>query len=326
MTLLELVIVMFLLALILGGGVGFFSSLDFGKAQAAGLVRNVLRSAQNSAIATGAPTRVRIDTVEGSIQGEALVTVGTYHFEDQSLKGFGPAGMAEPEDFDERGFVGDCFHPGGRLRAAGEIPLENDAGFDFTYGFSIECALYRETGGGGRVYSIGPTGTPTVALELGKNGALRARLRTRLGEAGSERAGGSVILQSEPGLVPVGRWMRVRVRYDRARFELLLDDTLVAFEEQDSYVWKIDAPLVLSDPSLPFPGRIDNLVMASMVVGEPSVLPETVQFASDSPPVVQFAASGGLDRRKHTDPPRIGLDFQDGSRETVVVGLYGTVE
>lgn len=326
MTLLELMLVMFLLALVLGAGVGTFSALDLGKGQAAGLVRNVLRSAQNTAIASSAPARVRLELATGTIRGESLVTVGTYHFEGRSLTGYGPAGAAEPEDFDPRGFVGACFRPAGRLKAEAEIPLTRDPAFDFTLGFALECALYRESEGGGRVLSIGPPEAPTLALELGKNGALRARMKTRLGAADSDRPGGSVILQSEPGLVPLARWVTVRVRYDRARFELLLDGAVVASQAEESFVWKVDAPLVLSDRALPFPGRIDSLVLAAMIAGEPSVLPDSVHFTADSPAVVQFAPGGGLDRSKHFDPPRIGLEFEDGSRETVLVGLYGTVE
>jgi len=326
MTLLELVLVMFVLALILGTGLGAFTGLDLGKKQAAGLVRNVLRSAQNTAIASSAPARVRIDKAKGALWAESLVTVGTYHFEGKSILGYGPAGTAEPELFDDRGYVGACFRPAGRLKARAEIPIDRDPAFDFTYGFSIELALYRETEYGGRVFSLGQSETPTLGLDLGKEGGLRARMRTRAGDATSDRPGGAVILQSDPGLVPVGRWVKVRMRYDRARFELLLDGALLASEEEESFVWRVDSPLVLSDSSVPFPGRIDNLVIAAMAAGEPSFLPETVHFVPDVPPVVQFAASGGLDREKHRDPPRIGIEFPDGSRETVIVGMYGTVE
>jgi type II secretory pathway pseudopilin PulG len=326
LTLLELLAVMFILALVLGGGLGFFAGMDLGKRQAAGLVRNVLRSAQNTAIASGAPARVRIDKARNALWAESLATVGTYHFEAQSLLGFGPAGTAEPEHFDERGFVGACFRPAGELGVEAEIPLERDPACDFTHGFSVECAILSESEGNGRVFSLGASETPTLALDINKNGALRARMRTRVGGADSDQAGGTVILQSEPGLVAVGRWMKVRMRYDRARFELLLDGALVDSEEEESFVWRVDAPLVLSDGALPFPGRIDNLVIAAMVVGDPSFLPETVRFAPDVPPIVQFAASGGLDRERHRDPPRIALDFQDGARELVTVGMYGTVE
>lgn len=325
-TMLELVLVMFLLALLLGSGVGLMSSLDLGRRQAAGLVRSVLRSAQNTAIASGAPARVRIDKATGSIQAEVLQTVGTYHFEGQAITGCGPAGAADPEHFDERGFVGACFRPAGALRVTAEVPLERDPAFDFTRGFALECAILRETEAGGRVFSIGGGESPTLALELGKSGALRARMRLRSGGVDSEKPGSSVILNSAPGLVPVGRWMQVRVRYDRARFELLLDGAVVASQAEDGFVWRVDAPLVLSDGALPFPGRIDSLVIAVMVAGQPSLLPESVRFVQDVPPTVQFAASGGLDRSAHQEPPRIGIEFQDGSRETVLVGLYGTVE
>jgi type II secretory pathway pseudopilin PulG len=308
MTLLELLLVIFVLALVLGGGLGVFANLDLGKRQAAGLVRNVLRSAQNTAIASAAPARVRIDKARNALWAESLTTIGTEHF-------------------DEHGFVGACFRPAGELGAKAEIPLERDPACDFTHGFALECAILRESESNGRVFTMGGSESPTVALEINTNGALRARMRTRAGDsAASDQPGGSVILQSEPELVPVGRWVKVRMRYDRARFELLLDGALVDAEEEESFVWRVDEPLVLSDPSLPFPGRIDNLVIAAMVVGDPSFLPETVLFAPDVPPVVQFAASGGLDRERHRDPPRIGLDYKDGSREIVTVGFYGTVE
>ena len=48
-TLLELLLVMMILAVVVGGGLGMFAALDLGKRQAAGIVKNVLRSAQNSA-------------------------------------------------------------------------------------------------------------------------------------------------------------------------------------------------------------------------------------------------------------------------------------
>jgi len=326
MTLLELMLVMFLLALIVGGGVSAFSSLDLGKRQAAGMVRNVLRSAQNTAIATSGPARVRLDKAGGRLWAESLVTVGTYRFEGQSVEGFGPAGEAYPEDFDPRGYTGACFRPAGRLKSRLVIPIERDAGFDFTLGFSVACAIFREGESGGRVLSIGANETPTVALDLSSNGMLRARFRTRVGDALSDKPGGEVTLRSEAGLVPSGRWMQVCMRYDRAHFELLLDGVLVATEEEEHYVWRVEEPLVLSDPALPFPGRIDELVLGALVAGEPERLPQTVQFTADSPALVQFAASGGLDREVHSQTPRITLEFADGVRETILVGFFGTVE
>jgi hypothetical protein len=96
--------------------------------------------------------------------------------------------------------------------------------------------------------------------------------------------------------------------------------------DQDAFVWDTDGPLTLSDEKYPFPGKIDALVLGTMVAGEPAALPDTVTFSGDSAPVVQFLPGGALDPEVHRDPARIGLEFQDGSRVTVVVGFYGTVE
>jgi prepilin-type N-terminal cleavage/methylation domain-containing protein len=137
MTLLELILVMFILALVLGAGVGTLSSFDLGERQAAGLVRTVLRSAQNTAIASTAPARVRIDPAAGRLHAESIVTVATYAFEARRVEGYGPAGGAEPELFDPRGFVGDCVRSRGLPRETAEIPLARDPACDFTLGFSV---------------------------------------------------------------------------------------------------------------------------------------------------------------------------------------------
>jgi len=326
MTLLELLLVMFILALVLGGGVGLFASLDLGRRQASGVVRNVIRSAQNTAMASGAPARVRLDLEQGELWAEALQVVGTYQFEERSVEGYGPQGKTGPDWFDPLGFVGAAFHPAGLRGATAEIPIESDPAFDFTLGFALECALLRERETGGRVLSIGAAESATLALELGANGSLRARFRARIGGPESERPGGQVILQSEPGLLPVQRWTRVRMQYDRAAFTLFVDGALVAVEQSDAYVWKVDGPLILSDDQAPFPGKLDALVVSAMLAGERARLPDSVRFTVSSPTTIQFRSGGGLDRGYHVDPPRITLELADGSSQLVTVGFYGTVE
>ena len=49
-------------------------------------------------------------------------------------------------------------------------------------------------------------------------------------------------------------------------------------------------------------------------------------FTEDCPPVVEFVAGGALDPAVHAGPVTIGLEFADGRREDILVGLYGTVE
>jgi type II secretory pathway pseudopilin PulG len=326
MTLLELLLVMFLLALVLGVGLGALSELDLARSQAAGLVKNVLQSAQNTALASHAPARVRVDPATGRIQAESALVVATYTFEGGGLTGFGPDGEVDPEDLEPRGFVGACFAPRGRPKVTARIPLERDPGCDFTLGFVVRVAVLRETAGAGRVFSLGGAEAPTLALELGTSGALRGRFRTRVGERGSDRPGEMVVLTSPGGLVPVGRWVELEMRYDRAQFELLVDGVVVAAQPEEAFVWRTSEELVLSDDALPFPGLIDSLSLSAQVEGEPGILPASVTFAPDSARAVRFAAGGGLDRAVHADVPRIGLLFEDGERRDVSVGLFGTVQ
>jgi hypothetical protein len=75
-----------------------------------------------------------------------------------------------------------------------------------------------------------------------------------------------------------------------------------------------------------YPGAIDALVVSAVVVDAATELPQGVTLAKDTLREIVFQAGGGLDREVHRDPVRIGLEFEDGRKETVQVNLYGTVE
>lgn len=328
LTLLELLLVMAILGLVLGGGLGLFAALDLGKRQAVGLVKNVVRSAQNTAIATQAPARVRIDTKDGEAGGwlraEALRVIGTWHFEGRDVKGFGMEGAAPGELFSEDGFVGEALRFVGAFGEAAVIPVNLDPAFDLTDGFALECALRWEDAGGGKAVAIGSS----VALELGRTGALRGRFRAAVegAGAGQARRGAPVVVETPPGALSPERWSVVRLAYDREELTLTVDGVPLARTVETAPVWQVEGPLQLSDGTRPFPGSIDALVVSAVVADEPVVLPETVRFGKGTPALVHFAAGGGLDRRRHPEPVRIGLVFDDGTEALVAVGMYGTVE
>jgi len=325
-TLLELILVMFILAVAVGGGLGMFAALDLGKNQAASLVKNTLRAAQNTAIATQAPARVRIDREKGQLWPETLRPVGTWHFEKKRLQGGNDLlGTANPELFVPDGYIGDAISFTDRMGESAEIPVDLDPAFDFTDGFVVECVIRQEGVGGGKLLSI----ADHVKLELGQGGILRGSFRARVdkttGNVTSATRGGTPSVLSGPGVVSPERWTRVRLSYDRQELALFVDGVRVATRPETVQVWKIDGPLVLSDERRPFPGSVDNLVISAVLVDDPATLPETVQIVS-APAVIRFTPGGGLDRREHTAPPEIVLGFEDGSREIVGVGFYGTVE
>ena len=323
MTLLELILVMFILAIVLGGGLGMFAALDLGRSQAAGLVKTVVRAAQNTAAATQSPARVRIDPVLGTLTPEMSVVVGTWHFEDKKLAGIdGLAGRVEPELFTRDGYLGDALAFAGRIGKVATIAVQHDPAFDLRDGFTVECVVRHEDVGGGRLLSI----ADTVKLELGQGGALRGSFRARQTKEGSrDSRGGLVVVQSAPGVVTPERWTRLRLSYDRIELVLFVDGVRVAAVSESAQVWNVDGELVLSEDRRPFPGSVDSLVISAVLADEPAVLPTTVRIVQ-APPVIRFAPGGGLDRREHPVPPEIVLGFQDGSRETLGIGFYGTVE
>ncbi|MEW6072488.1 MAG: prepilin-type N-terminal cleavage/methylation domain-containing protein [Planctomycetota bacterium] len=321
-TLLELLLVLAILAVVLGGGLGVFAALDVGKRQAVGLVKSMLRSAQNAAIATQSPARVRLDPAAGTIVADSLRVVGTWHFEDRSLAGaFQLDGGERGCTFAADGYLGHALSFGGP-GAFAEVQVKHDPSWDFRAGFAVDLAVRRHGTGGGRLVRIGRT----IGLEIGGQGEARGWFLARAEKDGQPMAGGKVFVQSDPGAVPLQRWTRLRLEYDHQRLALFVDGVAVQAREETAEVWKVEDSLVLSDPDRPFPGGVDHLVVSALVSSEVAILPETVRFTGDAPRQVLFAAGGTLDRRAHPDPVFVTLEFEDGARESVAVGLYGTVE
>jgi len=322
LTLLELMLVLFVLALLFGISLGFLSTLDLGRRSARGLVKNVLRSAANTAIASGASAEVRVDPQSGTLVAQALRVVGTWHFEGRALEGaFGIDGTVDPGLFTEDGYLGSALSFAGRFGASATIPVQHDPSFDLRDGFALECAVFWEEAGGGRLLSIGEA----CSLEIGGAGEVRGRFTAATEREGHPAPGASVVVQSSAGRVPAGRWARLRLLYDRRELRLEVDGVLAARVEETAPVWRIDSPLVLSDERRPFPGRVDELCVSAVVSGEAARLPETVRIV-ESPPVIHFVPGGGLDRDLHPGSARIVLAYQDGERDTIEIGSYGTVD
>lgn len=322
-TLLELLLVMMILGVVMGGGLGLFAALDLGRRQAVGLVRNVVRTAQNTAIAGRAPARVRIDRAAGTLTAEALQVVGTWHFEDRSLRGaFGLDGESRGVEFVEDGYLGDALSFSGKTGALAEIPVQRSPSFDLSRGFSVACAVRKAPAGAGWLLRLGTV----VGIRVNDAGEVEGRFATQVVEEGEPERGGDVLVRSPEGVLPPERWVRLRLEYDRVALVLFVDDVPVARVEESAPVWGIDGPLALSDEARPFTGEIDCLVVAVVVADEAGQLPDGVRLPEDAPAEVRFDAGGSLDRRLHQGPVVLRLDFDDGTSEVVTIGVYGTVE
>jgi hypothetical protein len=329
---------MAILAVVLGGGLGLFAALDVEERAALGVLKSVLRSAENGAIARQAPARVRIDAARGTLWAEGWRVVGTWRFDARAAEpgeGAGTGSRASPlvgafdlelagehPRFVEGGALGEALALGVRADGVLSASVQHDPAWNLRAGFELSCAIWRAGSGGGRLVRLGEV----VALEVGGAGELRGRFTPAIEQQGVERPGAQVALRSAPGVVPDERWTDVALRYDRLQLELLVDGLVVARRAEDAPVWRLGGPLALSDERLGFPGAIDDLVVAVLEAGETQALPEGVRFGAGTPALVHFAAGGGLDRREHADAVRLALEHADGKRETIEVGVFGTVE
>lgn len=326
-TLIELILVMGLIAVVLGAGLGAFASIDPGRKAAVGLVQNIVRTAHNTAVARRAPARVRLDPATGAIAAEALEVLGTWHFEGFDLAGGdGLDGVAVGTDdlTTEEGYLGAALDfsrapRGGHV----EVPVQDDPAFDPRLGFAVEFALRPLRAGAARLVALGGA----VEVELEANGALNAGFRRRAeDEVGRTRVGGRVTARTPAGAVPVDRWSRIRVGYDRRALRVYVDGVPLAATFAADEVAPLDGPLRIGGGSGTIPGLFDELVLEIVTGDRAGALPETVRFAADAPRAIEFAAGGALDPTRHTAPVTIELEFDDGAREAVRVGLYGTVE
>lgn len=324
MTLIELILVMALLGLLLGTGVGMLASLDIGDRAAVGLVQNVVRSARNSAVARAAPARVRFDAEESTVTAEAMEVIGTWHFEDTRFRGAFELPLAGTAvELVDDGFIGRAADFTAARVAWLEAPVRNLARFDLSGGFAIDCAVRWSGESGGKLVRMGDSAGITVS----STGAVRGWFVPEIVDENGRRAPGGVrAVDGEPGTLKPNRWMRLRVEYDRRLLRLLVDGVEVARAAEDPPVWKIESALYVSDPQTGFGGSIDNLVISAVTASEVVELPEGVRFGPDAPAEIRFDASGHLNRELHPEPVEFGLEFEDGRRTRMRVGLYGTVE
>jgi hypothetical protein len=258
-----------------------------------------------------------------------MAVVGTWHFEDLPIRGaFGLEGAVLGGRIVDDGFQGHGISfVGEPSRSKVEIPVQGDTAWNLREGFALRVAIRPYAGGsahpGGAVLALGES----AGLETTGLGAVRAWIAAEVADERNEvRRGGKIPVETLPHTLVDDRWSVVEIQYDRRSLRLWVDGVLAASVEEIAPVWKLDAPLVLSPSSQPWPGTIDSLVVSCVTASDEVRLPGGVAFAKDTPAEVLFAPGGGLDREKHREPVHIALAFDDGRKASVVVNSYGTVE
>ena len=321
MTLVELLMVMALIGLLLGAGVGMLSSLDLEQRAIVGRCQNVIRAARHSAVARAGSALVLIDRKQGLLTARASEVVGTWHFEDRLAGARDARGASTGTAFIDAGFIGAGLAVGGGAFA--EFPVHNDPSWDFEHGFAIECAVRVDEPGRLALLDLGGAVGLTLSGDLGARGWFLPRVASELG---ADRSGGIVAVDLEPGTLRQGQWHRLRLEYDRRVLRLSVDGVPVVRGDHDVPVWRMEGPLRVGSERDTGAASIDGLVVSAVAVSETVRLPDGVLFSEDAPTLVRFGPSGHLDRGLHPQAVEFSIEFDDGARTPLRVGLYGTVE
>jgi len=319
-TLLELVIVMAILSALLGLGVGAFRSLARPEQTALQQVKDALRRARLFARAEGVPASVVVQPERGQLFTVAMRTVGNWHFEDS-------AGTGWPRDADHReGRILSDGALGAALALEGSAQLEIGdlpASFNSPHGFGVD--FYVQPAPEGRPMTLLER-SGSWALELNREGLLAVRLF--LLDASNSEGTAREFVHEVPAahlspnhltrltVVFDGRTLRVAVR--GARIEA---DTL--FESPQELVNVPTMPVTTGVVPRQFRGVLDELRLASVIQGDPILLPEEVELEGPQA-VVHVDATGRLDPAWHRTPLRIQFQHGEPLQRTVVeYGLLG---
>jgi len=325
MTLVELLMVMGLAALVLGFGVGALTSIDVGGRSAVGLVQSSLRSARNWSVAQDAPARVTLNLEAGTLSAKGLAVIGTWHFEQFPLRGaFDLNGELVGGELIDDGFLGRALSFVGAPPQSGyEVAVHKDPAFNLEDGFVIQCALRPETTRGGQILRLGQA--VTIASE--GDGALKIEFAAlRVADNGDRKAAGKAILRTRAGSLPPNHWSRLTVSYDRKFLRAFIEGVPVGELRESAFVAPLAESMTVGGGRRTWEGAIDSLVISAVAVSDVVELPSGVTFAPGAPPEIVFWPGGGLDRVVHSEPVELTIEFDDGVRVPVRVGLYGNVE
>ena len=309
-TIIELMIVMMLIGLFLGLGAGVYVGLgdSLQYRTAIGRVKTVLRKTRNFSVSGGGPAVVYFDAKKGTVRGTGNEPVGMWHFEDER-GAYGRDAVLTSGEIVPEGRYGR----GLRFQTGGHAELGTSPLFDDPQGFFAEVhvrplervrATFLEKG---RAYRVG----------MNSEGRLDGTISTGLGEELS-----IVAENDEP--IPVERWTRVGILYDRFRFQLVRDGRVVAsIDETAPLASDRGAPLTVGSRRERFRGFADEARIYRMLSGEEVLFPEGMKLES-GPTMLVYRTGGALDPEVHKGPETIRFRLPDRVTD-LTVGILGMI-
>jgi len=311
-TIIELMIVMLLIGVFLGLGAGVYLGLGdtLRYRTAVGRVKTVIRKTRNFAVSGGGPAVVTLDPKARIVRGSGNLPVGLWHFEDDT------GAFGRPASVEGGGAIG----PGGRFGRGvvfaerGWIDLGRSREYDDREGVAIELWV--------RV----PAVEKLALVEKGDAYRLGTDTTGRLEGAIEVEPGREVAITAEgDDPLPVDRWVRVGLEYDRRELRLVRDGRRVAaVAESEPLRSDASASLTIGTTRSPIAGRVDEARIYRMVPGEGVELPEGMTLEAAEPIEIVYRRGGSLDPEVHPGPVTLRFRLPEGE-ETVVIGALGMI-
>lgn len=317
-TLIEMLVVIALLATLMAIGAGgwIISSRRYREQGVAAQVDVVIRQARNNALFSGAPSYVEFDTRSAAPRlipwGYDLVAM--FHLEESGREATGGRG--------NRAFINNCLSTDGKIgRCVATGFVRNNQGvkgfveclpnpdYDCEDGGMLEAYILLEFDNIRQTQYVFNK-ADAYALFVNGDGYLSGRV-------------GSQTLEATTFLMPVRRWTKVGMIWDRYSIRLLVDDAIVVVGEGSKTPLN-DHPLTIGDRDAPVLGRIDEARVLAAVRGQPFELPRGAKLVHNAAPWngAFFMPDGSLDLRYHPGAVKVELTLE-GKRHTTVITMLG---
>jgi len=320
----ELLVVLFIVSVLLGIGVGVFgkfSILNAAENAGAGL-RAMIRVIRDHARNHGTVGTVVVDVKKNRVIGLMERVVGQWHFENEEGGTTGAFGHDPALSGDAQLVPEGCI--GGALKLSGEQGGQADLGrsitFESEWGVSLFADIWldvRESAG--TILAKGEA----YGLRVENDGTLVGWVGVTDGEPGQRLD--VIETQSSDEKVPVGKWSRIGLYYDRVQLRLFIDYRQVADAQETRPLGRApDKSLIVGGGTASIRGKIDGVRLGVLQPGESGDLPTEVTIKAGTR-VIRFNPDGNLDPRYHSVPAQIVLEGEDGVTKTLTIGLMGDV-
>ena len=349
-TLMELLVVLFIISILLGIGVGVFGKFSLVNAAgntAAGLrtmVRVIRDHARNHGTAgtialltRRAAEQMNLIQAAGSdvtdekeqnelryVLGLMERVVGQWHFEQEDggttgAFGYNPL-LSGGAELVPDGCIGGAVKLDGK--GGTQVVLGNSPTFESNWGVSLFADLWRDDDqSSGTVLAKGEA----FGLRVESDGTLVGWVGVTEEDGNEQERLAPVEVSSDEEKVPVGKWARVGLYYDRVQLRIFIDYRQVGeTQEQRALGREPDRALSVGGAAGAIRGKVDGVRLGALGPGDSGALPAEVKLTGGTR-VIRFDAEGNLDPRYHRVPAKIVLEGGDGTSRTVVIGLMGDV-